>query len=45
MKAYSACGFVEEGRLREHVWNNGRFDDLVYMGILRKEWQQDSKKS
>ncbi len=37
--AYRACGFVEEGRLRRHVWSNGRYDDAVYMGILRDEWE------
>ncbi|MFN8485988.1 MAG: GNAT family protein [Caldilineaceae bacterium] len=37
--AYRACGFVEEGRLRGHVWSNGMYIDLVYMGILRDEWQ------
>lgn len=35
-RAYLACGFVEEGRLRQHVFSNGRYDDLVYMGILRE---------
>jgi RimJ/RimL family protein N-acetyltransferase len=38
MRAYHACGFVEEGRLRAHVWSNGSYDDLVYMGVLRDEW-------
>ncbi len=38
IRAYRACGFVEEGRLRQHVWSNGAYDDLVYMGILREEW-------
>jgi RimJ/RimL family protein N-acetyltransferase len=38
MRAYQACGFVEEGRLRDHVWNSGAYMDLVYMGILRDEW-------
>ena len=33
--AYCACGFVEEGRLRQHVWSDGAYDDLVMMGILR----------
>jgi RimJ/RimL family protein N-acetyltransferase len=37
--AYRACGFVEEGRLREQVYSDGRYDDAVYMGILRKEWE------
>lgn len=37
-RAYAACGFVEEGRQREQVWSNGRYDDLVLMGALRSEW-------
>jgi RimJ/RimL family protein N-acetyltransferase len=37
-RAYKAVGFVEEGRLRAHVYSNGAYDDLVYMGILRSEW-------
>lgn len=40
LRAYRACGFVEEGRLREHVWNSkdGKYIDAVYMGVLRAEW-------
>lgn len=38
-RAYQSCGFVEEGRLRAHVWSNGVYDDLVHMGVLREEWQ------
>jgi RimJ/RimL family protein N-acetyltransferase len=38
-RAYRACGFVEEGRLRAHVWSDGAYDDLVFMGVLREEWQ------
>jgi len=40
IRAYRACGFVEEGRLRQHVWNDGKYVDLVHMGILREEWQK-----
>lgn len=36
--AYRRCSFREEGRLRHHVWSNGGYRDLVYMGILRDEW-------
>ena len=39
MRAYSACGFVEEGRLRSHVWSDGNHIDLVLMGVLRDEWK------
>lgn len=37
-RSYAACGFVEEGRLREHVWSDGAYDDLIMMGLLRHEW-------
>jgi RimJ/RimL family protein N-acetyltransferase len=40
IRAYQACGFVEEGRQRAHVWSNGAYDDLVLMGILREEWRE-----
>ena len=40
IRAYRACGFVEEGRLRQHVWGNGQYLDLVYMGVLRAEWSE-----
>jgi len=38
IRSYRACGFVEEGRLRQHIWSNGAYDDVVQMGILREEW-------
>jgi RimJ/RimL family protein N-acetyltransferase len=38
LRAYLACGFVEEGRLREHEWDAGSYSDLVLMGVLRDEW-------
>ena len=40
IRAYRACGFVEEGRQRAQVWCDGAYDDLVLMGILREEWLQ-----
>jgi RimJ/RimL family protein N-acetyltransferase len=38
IRAYRASGFTEEGRLRAHVWTQGRYEDLVQMGILDEEW-------
>jgi RimJ/RimL family protein N-acetyltransferase len=40
IRAYRACGFVEEGRQRAHVWCDGRYDDLVLMGILCEDWRK-----
>lgn len=45
LRAYRACGFIEEGRQRQHVWVDGRYDDLVFMGILREEWEAGSGRS
>lgn len=36
IRAYRRCGFAEEGRLCQHVWSDGSYDDLVIMGILRE---------
>lgn len=40
IRAYKAAGFIEEGRLRQHVYSNGQYDDAVYMGVLREEWER-----
>ncbi len=42
IRCYLACGFVEEGRQRQHAWGDGQYHDLVYMGILREEWEAHS---
>lgn len=39
IRAYKARGFVEEGRLREHAWLDGRYVDMMLMGVLRDEWE------
>jgi RimJ/RimL family protein N-acetyltransferase len=39
IRAYRAAGLVEEGRLRQHVWSNGQYDDVVYMAVFREEWE------
>ncbi len=39
IRCYRSLGFVEEGRLRQHEYSNGAYDDVVCMGILRDEWE------
>ena len=39
LRCYRACGFVEEGRLRQHIWSAGQYVDEVWMGILRTEYE------
>ncbi len=39
IRCYRACGFVEEARLRQHVWGGSERIDAVCMGLLRSEWE------
>jgi RimJ/RimL family protein N-acetyltransferase len=36
-KAFAKSGFEEEARLRDHIWLNGTYDDLVYMAAYRED--------
>ena len=38
IRVYEKAGFVVEGRLREHAWVRGAYEDVVRMGLLRSEW-------
>jgi RimJ/RimL family protein N-acetyltransferase len=33
LRVYEKCGFVVEGRLRQHVYKRGAFRDLIFMGV------------
>lgn len=37
--AYEKVGFVHEGRFRESEWRHGRWHDMLFMSILRREWR------
>lgn len=36
-KVYQRVGFVEEGRKRDAIYKDGRYDDIIVMGLLRGE--------
>ena len=38
MKTYEAAGFTREGVLRQEIFKNGRYIDVIIMGILQSEW-------
>ncbi|MFC5700108.1 GNAT family N-acetyltransferase [Cohnella faecalis] len=40
---YRKCGFQEEGRLRERQYKNGRYVDVIQMGLLRSEWEAQGR--
>jgi RimJ/RimL family protein N-acetyltransferase len=37
VRAYEKAGFVVEGRLRQHAWVRGAYEDVVLMGLLRAD--------
>jgi RimJ/RimL family protein N-acetyltransferase len=40
IRAYLRCGFVVEGRSREAIWRDGRWNDELSMSILAHEWRE-----
>ena len=38
IKLHRKIGFREEGRLRQRMFKNGQYHDLVQFGILREDW-------
>src|SRR5215469_13973025 len=43
VRCYKSCGFVEEGRGRQHEDYNGAYADVLVMGILREEWEERNR--
>jgi RimJ/RimL family protein N-acetyltransferase len=39
IKAYEHAGFVHEGRLRQDVFRDGAFRDVLIMSVIRPEWE------
>ena len=40
IRAYEKAGFVREGVLRRDAYRNGKYIDIVQMGILREEFRK-----
>ncbi len=41
IRAYEKTGFVHEGRLRDAEYRNGSYVDVLFMSVLKPEWQAD----
>jgi RimJ/RimL family protein N-acetyltransferase len=40
IRCYQSCGFVQEGRIRDTAWRDGRYADELIIGVLRQEWEE-----
>jgi len=38
IRCYEKIGFRHEGRLRQHVYREGRYWDSLVMGVVRSDW-------
>jgi diamine N-acetyltransferase len=43
IRAYQKAGFVEEGRLRQRIFIDGQYLDVIFMSVLCTEWQGNEK--
>lgn len=43
IRAYKKAGFVEEGRNRQAIFQGGNYLDILFMSVLRTEWQNKEK--
>jgi ribosomal-protein-alanine N-acetyltransferase len=40
-RAYEKVGFQVEGTLRKHCFREGKYWDVIVMGLLREEWREE----
>lgn len=45
IRSYEKAGFVQEGRLRQFTRRDGQRWDIVFMGILRSDWEAQKERS
>lgn len=43
IRLYETVGFKTEGRLRDHVFKDGKFKDALVMGILAEDFPHDAR--
>jgi RimJ/RimL family protein N-acetyltransferase len=43
VRSYEKAGFILEGRQREAVYKHGKYEDVLFMSVLRSEWASRKK--
>ncbi|ABR31666.1 acetyltransferase [Thermosipho melanesiensis] len=43
IRSYEKVGFKKEGVLREEIYRDGKYWDVIVMGILKREWFDDKR--
>lgn len=42
---YETLGFLHEGELKEHFYANGKYRDVIVMGLLRRNYENQTNKN
>ena len=45
IRTYEKAGFVHEGRMRQAVYKHGAYSDVLFMSVLREEWNARIKEN
>src|SRR5262245_57638626 len=45
IRSYEKVGFRREGILRDHAFRDGRYGDVISMGLLRDEWAKGARET
>jgi len=45
IRTYEKAGFVHEGRMRQGVYKHSKYFDVLFMSVLREEWDARNKES
>ncbi len=43
IRAYEKCGFIHEGRLRQDIYLDGQYIDVLIMSVLQDEWKSKTE--
>lgn len=43
-RCYKECGFIEEGRIRYKYYFQGKYEDVILLGILKSEYENETIK-
>ncbi len=40
IRSYEKCGFIREGVMRQAMYKDGQYIDVLFMSVLRSEWKE-----
>jgi diamine N-acetyltransferase len=44
LKLHKDCGYIEEGLIKEHFWQDGEYKDLIFVSLYKKTFYEQWKR-